>query len=36
MRLALAVAAQQLNITVDDAILGNRCSIFDVLKLDLA
>ena len=36
MRLALAVAAQQLDVTVDDAILGNRCGIFDIFELNLA
>ena len=36
MRLPLAVATQQLDITVDDAVLGNCRSIFNVLKFNFA
>ena len=32
----MAVATEQLDITIDDAVLGNRRSILDVLKLNLA
>ena len=36
MRLALAVATDQLHITVDDAVLSDRRSILNVFKFNLA